>query len=109
MIGPGVALIFTDTEVEQRFNYAKTLSQNGLRRRIFSIGRQPNGDRGVNTRHFIGPKNTSENYTLLKPHLERLWNLALELGRFPEIDEVEFINELPDALRSVSKIKKLLT
>ena len=108
MIGPGVALIFTDTEVEQRFSYAKTLSPDGLRRRIFSFWRQPKGDRGVNVRQFIGPRNTSENYTLLKPHLERLWNLALELGRFPEIDEIEFFSELPDALQSVSKIKKLL-
>ncbi len=108
MIGPGVALIFTDTEVEQRFSYAKTLSPDGLRRSIFSFWRQPNGDRGVTARQFIGPKNISENYILLKPHLERLWNLAVELGRFPEIDEIEFFSELPEALQSASKIKKLL-
>ncbi len=108
MIGPGVALIFTDTEVEQRFSYEKTLSQGELRRRIPSLWRKPIGDRGVNTRQFIGQKNTLENDARLKPHLESLWNLALELGRLPEIHEIEFFSELPDALQSVSKIKKLL-
>ena len=89
MIGPGIALVFSDKDAEQRFLLSRYRSTNVARRLLGArlsprIARAPRAERIRVTRVSKSEREFSE----LRPLMDDLWSLTLDLGRFPDPCEV---------------------
>jgi DNA phosphorothioation-associated putative methyltransferase len=108
MIGPGIALVFSDKEAEQRFLLGRYRCSNVARRILNarSSPRPPRQRREVKLR--IPKKSKMElEYQEQFPILDRIWTLALELGRFPEPYEIPDFNEVQEKL-SPTRARRLI-
>lgn len=114
MAGPGIALAFTDKEWEQRYLSGKyrrrdvarrLLDIDASRRRVTSIPRE----RLV--RHPKPARISKEELLLLeaRPLLDQLWNLSLDLGRWPDETEVPNLTEVEATIGSLTKARALLS
>jgi len=89
MIGPGIALVFKDKNAEQSFLINRYRSSN-VARRLVSARLSPKIIRLPRATSIREPKPTKSERELaeLMPMLEQLWLLALDLGRYPEPQEI---------------------
>lgn len=119
LAGPGVAFVFSDKEVEQRFCANRYRRQGlGSRSLLVQWRKAPKRTRPADTQadHTIRAqvprlRKLSAIEQLLeraRPQLDALWSLALDLGRIPEADEVPFLLDLEKAVGSLSKSARLL-
>lgn len=95
MVGPGIALVFKDKAAEQRFLVSRYKSSN-VARRLLSARlnpRQPRTPRTPKVRPLRFTKAERE-FLELRPTLDSLWELTLDLGRFPEPHEVPQLTEI---------------
>ncbi len=99
MIGPGIALVFKDKDAEQRFLLNRYKSSN-VARRLLSARLSPRINRTPRAERIRIPRITKaeREFTELKPVLDNLWTLTLDLGRFPESFEI------PNLLKIQEKI-----
>jgi len=110
MAGPGVAFVFADNDCEQRF-HAGRFRCRGVAARLIAtrtprlrVGSEPKADAGA----LSGPKR--KEVALLEAEcLGPLWTTALDLGRWPEPDEVSNLGEIEAQLGGLSKAVRLLT
>jgi DNA phosphorothioation-associated putative methyltransferase len=114
LIGPGVALIFKDSDAEQRFTAnryrSKSVSDRLLAARVAKpkVAREPRPQLRA-TPHTLSrgkrepkPFAAESRLQAARPVLDRLWAISLDLGRYPEPDEVpeaSAVGSLPKALR----------
>ncbi len=90
MIAPGIAFVFVDKDLEQRFNADRYRKGNfsarllALRFPLSQIPRPKKVTEGRTPR----PSRIDEVFTAARSTFDVLWTLALELGRLPERDEV---------------------
>ena len=99
MLGPGIALIFSDKEAEQRFLLGKHRSSNVARRLLNArlVPRTPRVPREQRVRNPRVSKAERE-FEELRPTLELLWSQSLDLGRFPESFEVSNMREIQEKI-----------
>ncbi|MDH4478675.1 MAG: DNA phosphorothioation-associated putative methyltransferase [Rhodoferax sp.] len=107
MVGPGIALIFADKDLEQQFN-ARRFRRNDFTERLLSA-------RILRTKPERPPRVRVERITQLErqflecqPVLEKLWKFSLDLGRLPESVEVDFLGEILEKTRSYSRAVRLV-
>lgn len=100
MVGPGIALVFKDKAAEQRFLVSRYKSSN-VARRLLSARLSPREPRAPRTPKVRPPRFTKaeREFLELRPTLDSLWELTLDLGRFPEPHEVP---HLPDIQENIS-------
>jgi DNA phosphorothioation-associated putative methyltransferase len=113
MAGPGVALVFADKEWEQRFGAARFRTSNiagRLLARRVRVNRSERRDVGLKTSENgqLILKRTEAEFERLRPILDPLWARRLDLGREPEPDEVENIDELLSEFGSLKKASRRL-
>ncbi|WP_368622615.1 DNA phosphorothioation-associated putative methyltransferase [Paraburkholderia sp. BR13444] len=84
MVGPGIAFVFATSDAEQRFIVSR-YRRHGISRTLSRVHRP----------HLVQPVATASRTSTAdaraiaeKEQLEPLWNATLELGRYPEADEV---------------------
>jgi DNA phosphorothioation-associated putative methyltransferase len=107
MIGPGVALVFADKNLEQRFNSRKFRSNDFTQRLLAAKTIRPNVAK--RTRVRIEKISRSEKQFIgAKEVLQKLWELSLDLGRYPEPIEVAFFQELLEVIQPYSRALRLL-
>ena len=108
MIGPGIALVFADKEAEQRFLLGRNRSSN-VARRILNARLNPRGPRPARAIKPRIPKTSKaeREYQDLSPLLERIWTLALDLGRFPEPQEIPDFAKMQERL-SLTRANRLV-
>ena len=109
MIGPGIALVFRDKEAEQRFLLNRYKSSN-VARRLLSARLNPLKARAPRSERIRIPRITKSEmeFIELKPLLDNLWSLTLDLGRFPEsfeIPEKQKIHEKISLTRAIRLIR----
>jgi DNA phosphorothioation-associated putative methyltransferase len=107
MVGPGIALIFADNDLEQQFN-ARRFRRNDFTERLLAARiLRTKAERPPRVR---APRTTQLERQFLeaKVVLEKLWELSLDLGRLPEPGEVEFVDELLERTRSYSRAIRLV-
>jgi DNA phosphorothioation-associated putative methyltransferase len=109
MAGPGVAFIFADEIWQQRFESARYRS-GGIAKRFLGVVqsrslrvRAPRPERRLRT--SLSERQFSDHRVLL----DRIWSAALDLGRFPDPDEIEFISEVEAAFKTLSRALRLIT
>lgn len=108
MIGPGIALLFSDKEAEQRFLMGRYRCSN-VARRILNARSTPRASRQPRVDKLRIPKATKaeKEYKEFFPILDGIWTLALDLGRFPEPYEIPNLNEVQEKL-SVTRARRLI-
>jgi DNA phosphorothioation-associated putative methyltransferase len=108
MIGPGIAVVFSDKVAEQRFLVSRYRSSN-VARRLLSARLSPlksSFPREPKVR-ILRVSNAQKEYELLRPYLEKLWTQILDLGRFPEAFEFHKF-EMPCETISLVRAKRLI-
>jgi DNA phosphorothioation-associated putative methyltransferase len=95
-VGPGIFLIFKEEGEEQRFFAQRVRNRGGLDRLISHL---PKPTRAEREQTF---------YDAYRDLLEQLWETWLELGRKPELDEVEQRTEIEEVFGSLAKALRFL-
>ena len=88
LVGPGVCFVFKDKDVEQRF-IANRYRRRDLANRIL---KRPQQEARTRTRKLPRVREPLSHDARIV--LERLWSLALDLGRLPEHDEIPFLSDI---------------
>lgn len=109
-VAPGIAFVFKDRDLEQRFE-ASRYRRRDLAQRLLAQNRF--GGRRKEAKPRIARTSTprrdkqAERLAALRPWLDELWRRALELGRFPEAEEVSAPSE--DQNLSNARLRRLLS
>ena len=103
MVGPGLALVFKDKVSQQRFSVDRYRSK-GVSARLLSA----NSPRLVRDPLELAERRLAKRQTLkeqkyaaAQPLLDALWRVCLDLGRYPEADEVAALPPLKEAFGSL--------
>jgi hypothetical protein len=111
MVAPGVAFIFADKELEQRFN-AGRYRTSGITARLLAARaprvRAPRIPR-LRVQRSKAPSRAEQQFALSRPLLDRLWATALDLGRLPEPDEVADVDDIKEQVGSLGRAYRLLS
>jgi len=99
MIGPGIALVFKDKDAEQRFLMRRYRSSN-VARRLLSARVSPRLTRLPRVQRVRTPHLTKaeREFTELRPMLDVIWSQILDLGRFPEVQEVTDLRAIQEKI-----------
>jgi len=114
MAGPGVAFVFSDKDAEQRFNASRFRSRGVTARLLASqtppvrLIRGPK-ERVIKLPNSPRPSRAQEELAKARPQLDSLWTTALDLGRFPEPEEVANLEEIESQIGGLGKARRLLT
>jgi len=110
MVGPGIAFVFADKGREQAFNSARFRSK-GIASRLLAI-RIPNDrlSRKRKERTATTPRLTQAAIRLTSSRalLDSLWTTTLELGRLPEPQEIDNLEEIESKIGSFRRAVRLL-
>lgn len=111
LAGPGIALVFADLDAEQRF-LARQYRSEGLASRLLALQRArvrtPSVPK-VRTARIPRPSREQELLDRARPLLDGLWSKALDLGRYPESDEVDGLAHLGQELGGLTRAIRLLS
>ncbi|MFT3953796.1 MAG: DNA phosphorothioation-associated putative methyltransferase [Piscinibacter sp.] len=114
MAAPGVALVFADKDLEQRYSAGRYRTQ-GIAARLLATRvprvRPVREPKARVTRDPRPPKPDHAELELarVRPELDRLWATALDLGRLPEPEEIDYLEALTAQVGSLSKAFRLLS
>jgi DNA phosphorothioation-associated putative methyltransferase len=106
MVGPGIAFVFSDKEIEQRFLSTRYRTRS-VGARLIRESRRLERKR-VNSRIEKTHLNESR-LAASRPILETIWQITLELGRYPEFEELppgtQLIGPVPTLRRAIRLIE----
>ncbi|PRG86133.1 peptidase m15a [Burkholderia multivorans] len=103
LIGPGVAFVFRDKELEQRFLTSR-YRRHGLAERLLCL---PRREKAVDNKSRI-PAASRVICEEARNCLAQIWEAALNLGRIPERDEIGFVRSIEEHFGSVAKAARSL-
>ena len=113
MLGPGIALVFADPGLEQRYQ-AERYRTKGVSTRLLNA-RSPSVRKSEDRRddklnasdrpHIVRSDELLQRNRLL---FDRLWTNSLELGRLPAQDELDNLDEVISEIGSLSKAYRLM-
>ena len=106
MVGPGVGFVFADKLWQQSFESSRYRTI-GVARRLRGVARPravKADRRGSVTRNSRAQQQVQDNKVLL----DDLWLKSLDLGRFPERDEIASLPDIEAALGTFSRAIRLL-
>lgn len=105
LVAPGIAFVFADKDLEQRFLGAKYRSRNVDSSLILQSRRL------VARREILRTPRTTTNERRLeaaRPVLDTYWRTALELGRHPSIEELPENFSFNDGVPTLSRARRLI-
>lgn len=98
LVGPGVAFVFADKDLEQRF-LVRRYRRSDVSARLLGAWARPAPIKPKRERDPAVTPRVAEP----DPLLERLWKRALDLGRYPEDSELEELPALIEAHGSLGR------
>ena len=123
MVGPGVAFVFKDSDAEQRYSAGRYRSR-GVAARLLAtrtvrppvvrepkpprVPRPPKEPRPDRILRQVRPSASELRLEAARPILDQLWATALDLGRFPEPDEVANIKDVDFHAGGLHKALRML-
>ncbi len=123
MVGPGVAFVFKDTNAEQRFTAGRYRSRGVAARMLATrfpkplvvrepksprVPRPPRESQPVRPLRDARPSASELLLVAVRPILDQLWTTALDLGRFPESDEVANLGNVDEHAGGLQRALRLL-
>ncbi len=107
LVGPGVAFVFKDKDLEQRFCVGRYRSKF-VASRLLSTQMLRQERQGLQQTKLIKKSKSEKLFEIARPCLDTLWERTLDLGRFPEPDEIDNLTEVIEQLESINLAKKVL-
>ena len=107
LVGPGVALVFKDKDLEQRFCVGRYRTK-WVASRLLSTQMLRQERQGLHWPKLTRKSKSEKLFEIARPCLDTLWERALDLGRFPETDEINNLTEVIEKLESINSAKKVL-
>jgi len=104
MAAPGVALVFKDKDLQQRFLVERYRTSNVALRLLAARSPRVERNPAQKGRHSTANKQGITLQDAAKPWMDGLWALCLELGRYPEPDEIENREAIQQAVGSISMV-----
>ena len=107
MVGPGVGFVFSDKIWQQSFESARYRS-GGIARRFRGLAHP----RVIRSRPSGETPRTNRSQRQVEEHkalLDLLWLRSLDLGRFPERDELQCFREIEAAVGTFNRAVRLLS
>lgn len=103
MVGPGVAIVFKDKTIQQRFTVDRYRTSGVAARLLIASRKRISHDPIEAAKRRIAKKQiiSEEQFAAAKPLMDSLWSLCLELGRYPEVDEIGNVDALKMTFASV--------
>jgi len=108
LVGPGVAFVFADKALEQGFLAQRFRRRDLGWRLLMAAPRRMASAKAPKEPKAPKPTKAELQLQLLRPHLDALWLRALELGRWPEDEEVSDLAEPVTALGGLAKALRAL-
>jgi DNA phosphorothioation-associated putative methyltransferase len=114
MVGPGVAFIFADKEAEQRFSAGRFRRRDMSLRLLAARPKSPRLPKDLKPRiakQCRQPQlsRAAQEFERLRPRLDALWTVVLDLGRSPEADEISNLVKFEANVDWLPKALRLLT
>jgi len=111
MVGPGVAFVFASSEWEQLFSTSRYKTRAIAHRLLLSQVSRSRRPKALKIRQpsLVKPSKAETRFQAAKPFLDKLWGMALELGRWPESDETKPLGAFPDECSTIKAAVKLVT
>ncbi len=106
MVGPGVGFVFADKLLQQAFESARYRS-SGVARRLRGVARTRVA-KAARSRSVTRTSRSQQQVQDNKALLDDLWLKSLDLGRFPEKEEVASLPDIEVALGSFNRGIRLL-
>lgn len=107
LVGPGVAFVFKDNDLEQRFCVGRYRSK-WVASRLLSTQILRQERQGLSNTKLPRQSKSEKLFHIARLCLDALWERTLDLGRFPEVDEIDNLSEVIEKLGSLSSAKKVL-
>jgi DNA phosphorothioation-associated putative methyltransferase len=113
MAGPGIALVFADKDLEQRYS-AERYRTRGIANRLLATRMTNARPAALPSSRLVGePRRTKISQAdvvmaRIRPDLDRMWTTALDLGRLPEPDEIEVSESFTSHRGSFNQAVRLL-
>lgn len=97
MVGPGVAFAFSSEEWEQRYSSGRYQTREVAQRLLMArvLKRRDTTPRAPRAAKAPRPTKTELRFLEAKPYLDKLWELSLNLGRWPDPEEAAKLGPLP--------------
>ena len=110
MVAPGVAFVFADKDLEQRFNVGRYRSTSLASRLMLTRLTRPHPTRPLRERPQRVTRRTRTELLLetARPLLDSLWATTLELGRYPDPEEVENKDVIDAEFGSIGKALRII-
>lgn len=104
LVGPGVAFVFADKDLEQRF-VAERYRTRGVAARLLSVqSRTPR----VKPPRPPRPSRSQQLLDASKHALDEVWRCTLELGRYPDPTELPNVQEVTSAIGPLGRAFRLV-
>jgi DNA phosphorothioation-associated putative methyltransferase len=107
LVGPGIAFVFKDKDLEQRFCVGRYRTKR-VASRLLSTQMLRLEHQGLQRAKKLKKSKSEKLFEIARPCLDTLWERALDLGRFPEADEIDNLTEVIEQLESINSAKKVL-
>ena len=107
LVGPGIALVFKDKNLEQRFCVGQYRTK-WVASRLLSTQMLRQERQGLHRSKLARKSKSEKLFEIARPCLDTLWERALDLGRFPEADEIDNLTEVIEKLGTINSAKKVL-
>lgn len=107
MVAPGIAWVFADKALEQRYLISRC-RRSDMTRRLGLLAKRVVTPRRQPVERSARRSQAELRLAELKPKLDRLWKLTLDLGRWPEADELLGVREELEAVGGWSRAQRLL-
>ncbi len=107
LVGPGVALVFKDKDLEQLFCVGRYRSK-WVASRLLSTQMLRKERQGLQSTKVAKKTKSEKLFEIARPCLDALWERSLDLGRFPEADEIDNLTEVIEKLDSTNSAIKVL-
>ncbi len=107
LVGPGIALVFKDKDLEQQFCVGRYRSK-WVASRLLSSQILRKERLGLQTTKVARKTKSDKLLEIARSCLDSLWERSLDLGRFPESDEIDNLPEVIEKLESINSARKIL-
>lgn len=110
MVGPGVAFVFASGEWEQRFSTSRYKTRGIAQRLLLSQVSRPRAPKVLKIRppSEVKPPKAEIRFEAAKPFLDKLWGMALDLGRWPATYETQPLGAFPIECSTIKAAIKLI-
>lgn len=107
MVAPGIAFVFADKQLEQRFAAGRYRTKK-LAERLLRVRRPPRAERLAPPARLPRISRSEQKLLTVRPLLDKLWAQSLDLGRWPDRSDLGDAGEVDEVIGGLTRAVRLL-